>query len=80
MAQPRGLEEKSNCTPVILSEGALRPWDACLLGLGLVHTFSDRGQACPPRGVTCPAATSPLCMRQSDIAIALVQVRVGVSL
>lgn len=67
MAQPRGLEEKSNRTPVIPSEGALSPWDACLLGLGLVHTLSDPGQACPPRGVACPAATSRLCTRQSDL-------------
>lgn len=80
MAQPRGLEEKINCTPIILNEGDLSPWDACLLGLGPVHTLSDPGQAHPPQGVACPAATSPLCMRQSDLAVTLVQVQVGVSL
>lgn len=81
MAQPRGLEEKTSCTPVILpSEGDLSPGDACLLGLAQVHMLSDPGQARPLQGAACPAATSPLCACRSDLAITLGQVWVGVSL
>lgn len=55
---PGGEDQLHSVT--LLSEVELGPWDACLPGLGHVHTLSDPAQARPLRGVTCPAAMSPL--------------------